>query len=384
MIDQEIQELVKKTKKICETVIKPLAQKTDQKCQWPKQQLKMLGNAGLLGLHVPKELGGLGQGLTALTAISETIGQSCSSTAMCYVMHCVGTAVITAKATEVQKKKYLQPIAKGNHITSLALSERGTGSHFYFPETRLSKKGKFFMLNGEKDFITNGGFADSYVLNTQTSKPSLGEFNCLILDANSPNMEWGREWRGFGLRGNSSRSLTMKNVRISEQNLLGKEGDEVWYVFQVVAPYFLVAISGVYLGIAQQALDLTINHVKARKFTHSGKMVADEIAIQNKIAEMYQRVQRSRTLLYHACELGDIGDQDAIKSIAMARVDANDAAIFVTNEAMTMTGGRAYAENSELSRLLRDARASAVMAPTPGISKNWIGRLLLGLPMLGE
>jgi alkylation response protein AidB-like acyl-CoA dehydrogenase len=252
---EDIKKLVDEASTICTKTIAPLAAQTDAKAVWPRKQVKALGK--LLGLHVPKSSGGLGQGLIALTALSERIAQACSSTAMCFVMHSVGTAVITAKATDVQKNKYLSTIAKGKHITSLALSEPGTGAHFYFPQTKLKTSRGGFAVSGIKEFITNGVYADSYVISTQTSQAIEGEFNCT-------------------------------------------------------------------------------------------------------------------------------GNKQAVGAIAMARVDAADTAISITNDAMTLTGGKAYAANSDMSRLLRDARASSVMAPTPGILRKWIGRDLVGLPMLGD
>jgi alkylation response protein AidB-like acyl-CoA dehydrogenase len=365
-------------------VIEPGSAATDANATWPEHSIKALGEAGLLGLHMPRRFGGHEQGLLALAAISETIARGCPSSALCYAMHCVGSAVIAAKATPEHEERYLRPIAEGRHITTLALSESGTGSHFYFPQTRLVREGDSFVVSGVKQFITNGGHADSYVLSTTVSTADVhaGEFSCVVLDASTEGLQWLDEWSGVGMRGNSSRPLKLENVRVPAGNLLGSEGDQIWYTFEVVAPYFLIAMAGTYLGLAQAALDLTVNRLRHRRYEHSGEGLSEVSVLQHRVAEMAIAVQRTRGLVYHAAHLGDTGDPRAALAIMMAKADAGDASVAVANEAMTLSGGSAYRENSTLSRLLRDARASHVMAPTTDILKVWAGRTLLGLPLL--
>ena len=193
--------------------------------------------AGLLGLQVPVDQGGLGQGLLGLCVLTEAIARACPSSALCYGMHCVATAVIAAKATDHQREHYLKEIAAGRHVTTLALSEQGTGAHFYLPETRLDADGEDFIVEGTKQFVTNGGHADSYVVSTVAAGAEAGDFSCLIVDKGGEGMHWLDAWAGFGMRGNSSRPLQLDRVRVPARNLLGEPGDQVWYVFEVVAPF---------------------------------------------------------------------------------------------------------------------------------------------------
>jgi isovaleryl-CoA dehydrogenase len=382
-LPQEIKELVEAAKIIIEKDIAPRAEMTDAKYIWPAKQLKALGKAGLLGLHVPRKLGGLEQGLTAIAAICEEIGQHCASTSMCFAMHSVGTAVIAAKPTPHQEEHYLKPIAQGKHITTLALSETGTGVFFWLPETSLTKKGKKYIINGEKDFITNGGHANSYVMSTlASSQAEKGEFSMVILDSKLPGMEWKGPWRGFGLHGNSSQNCIMKNVSVPIDNLLGAEGEQIWYVFEVVAPYFLMGMAGTYLGVAQTALDITINHITSRKHSHSGKSLAEVQVIQHKIAELWTDVEKTRALIYTYARKGDLGDKTALPGILACKADVGDMATRVVNECMTLSGGMAFRENSKLARCLRDVRACHVMSPTTGILKTLMGRSLLKQPLL--
>jgi isovaleryl-CoA dehydrogenase len=126
--------------------------------------MRALGQAGLLGLHVPRRLGGLEQGFEALVLTTERLGRACASTSLVFGMHCVATKVIATKATPDQESRYLEPIAAGEHITTLALSEPGTGVHFYMPQTTFRAQGGDFVLDGVKSFVTSGSHADSYVV----------------------------------------------------------------------------------------------------------------------------------------------------------------------------------------------------------------------------
>jgi isovaleryl-CoA dehydrogenase len=300
-------------------------------------------------------------------------------------MHCVGSAVIAAKATPYQREHYLEPIAAGQHVTSLTLSESGMGSHFYLSETSLERDQDHYVVHGVKQFITSGSHADSYVVSAMASggeAEEMGEFSVLLIDHGTAGTSWLDPWDGVGMRGNSSRGLRLEHARIPVENLLGKEGDHVWYMFDVIVPYFLMAMSGTYLGIAQAALDLTIQHVRTRRYAHSGESLASMPVLQHKVAEMWSTVERTRRLIYHAAQLGDAGDAAALPAILMSKADVATAVSQVTNDAMTLCGGIAYRQNSELARLLRDARAAHVMSPTTDLLKLWAGRTILGQPLL--
>lgn len=372
------------TNNIVEHVIAPGAERVDQDCIWPEHSMKALASAGLLGLQVPEKLGGHGQGLLALSLLTETIAQACPSSAMCFGMHCVGTAVIAAKATDYQQGRYLRAIADGKHITTLALSESGTGAHFYLPATQLKLEQDVYSVDGIKQFVTNGGYADSYVVSTMASEGSneAGDFSCLVVDRDTEGVEWLERWQGFGMRGNSSRGMRMQNAKLPKANLLGQEGDQVWYVFEVVAPYFLMAMAGTYLGIAQAALDAASEHLRNRRYAHSGQSLRDIETLQTRFGEMWVSVEKTRGLVREAARRGDLGHPDALPFILSCKADAGETAVRLANDAMTICGGYAYRENSRIAQMLRDARASHVMAPTTDMLKVWIGKSLLGLPLL--
>lgn len=357
----------------------------DAQGQWPEQSIRALQRAGLGGLVVAEEYGGQGQGLYGLMRSCELLGEVSASTALCFGMHCVGAAVIGSKATARQQQEFLRPIAAGEHLTTLALSEPGTGAHFYFPQTQLlACSPDEFLVNGNKSFVTNGGRADSYVLSTVGVDPEADRdgFSCLVVPRATPGLEWGPEWQGMGMRGNSSRTLHLHDVRVPTRYLLGEEGDQLWYIFQVVAPYFLTAMAGTYLGLAQAAFNEARQHLLERSYRHSGTTLSENGLLQHRLGMMWSSIERTRQLLYHATRQGDQGDPGAVLPILSAKAEVGHCCVEVVNEAMTLMGGISYSQNSRMEVLLRDARAVHVMSPTTDILYTWLGRALLGQPLL--
>jgi alkylation response protein AidB-like acyl-CoA dehydrogenase len=267
------------------------------------------------------------------------------------------------------------------------LSEPGTGAHFYFPQTSLVPVSETaFLVNGTKSFITNGGHADSYVVSTlgASEEASPDQFSCVLIDAEQPGIRWGTEWNGLGMRGNSSRSADLQNIRISNDHILGEKGDQLWYVFNVVAPYFLMAMAGTYLGIAEAALDEARQTLAKRVYLHNGTNLAQVSLLQHRLGVLWSNVERTRRLVYHAALAADKGDPDAMPYILSAKAEVGHCVVDVVNEAMTLAGGIGYRENSKLGMYLRDARAAHVMSPTTDMLYTWLGRALLDQPILSD
>jgi isovaleryl-CoA dehydrogenase len=346
--------------------------------------MQALADARLLGLNAPRRVGGHDEGLTGLVAVSHQLAREGPSAALCFAMHCVGTAVISAKATDAQTEEFLVPIARGEHISTLALSEPGTGSEFWVSETELRRVDGGYEVAGVKSFVTNGGYADSYVMSTVAAADAdeTGTFSCVLLPKESPGMEWQEEWHGFGMRSNSSRSVKLNDVHIPQKYLLGKEGDQNWYIFEVVAPYFLMAMAGTYIGVAEAAFEEALGVLQKRRHSHSGELVGASSQISSELAQMWIKLQAAQRLVYDSAIRADNNDPDALLGLLAAKAVASEAAVDIANDAMTLTGGSSYRENSKLARLLRDARASHVMAPTTHSLHAWLGRALLQLPLL--
>lgn len=374
------------TDRIAAEISAPELTRVDGDGQWPEKALRALQRAGLGGLVLPEDCGGQGHGMFALAQACESLGRACASTAICFGMHCVGSAVIAAKATGVQRKTFLEPISAGEHLTALALSEPGTGAHFYLPQTSLTHEPGGFRLHGVKSFVTNGGHADSYVVSTGAAGPGAkpGDFSCVLVPASTPGLAWKGEWNGIGMRGNSARTLVLESVGLPRSQLLGQEGDEIWYVFNVVAPYFLVAMAGTYLGVASSALQDAIAHLKGRRYSHSGDSPSEEPVLQHRVGQLWAWVERSRLLVQQSALKADQGHPDAMISLCSAKAEVADCVTGVVNEALTLVGGQGYSESGPLFRHLRDARAAHVMSPTTDLLRTWTGRALLGLPLVGR
>jgi alkylation response protein AidB-like acyl-CoA dehydrogenase len=375
-------------RRIADDVIAPNAERWDRECLWPEPALRALQASGLGGLVVPERFGGKGQGLLALLRVCEVLGASDGSTALCFGMHCVGAACIAANATDDHGARFLVPIARGQHLTTLALSEPGTGSHFYLPQSKLHpvEAGSAYVLSGSKCFVTNGGHVDSYVMSAVAADESAppGHFSLLLVPAGSAGLEWGPPWAGWGMRGNSSRSVALRDVPVPAQNRLGHEGEQIWYVFHVVAPYFLVAMAGTYLGIASRAFEEARAHLKRRHHAHTGAALAEVGVLQHRLGTIWAKVERARRLCHWAAACADRGEKQALAALCAAKADVAGAAVEVTNDCMTLMGGSAYRDGTLLQRLLRDARAADVMSPTTDLLYGWLGRTLLDLPLLGE
>lgn len=362
------------------------AEAVDRDAAWPAEGMNALAQAGLMGLHIPLRLGGHEQGMLALSVITEELGRVCSSTAMCFGMHSIAAKVMAAKSTLEQEERFLHPIAEGRHITSLALSEPGTGAYFFLPRATFKpdRDGDGYVLNGEKSFVTSGGHADSYVVSAIPPGGELdpGAFTCLAVEAGAPGLEWWPGWNGFGMRGNSSRPLGLSGVHVPRANLLGAKGDQIWFVFEVIAPYFLTAMAGVYLGIATAALEAAIAHLKTRRHSHTGEALSDIPILWHEVAEAWTEVEATRQLVRYAARLGDAGDEGAPRALFAAKARVAKTVNAVTDTAMILLGGRGYSENSQVARLHRDARAANVMSPTTHLLQSWLGRSLLDLPLL--
>ncbi len=380
-----VAEASSRASQVAEAVARPLVDRTDSGV-WPVEALSALRKAGLGGLAAPRTLGGSGLGLSGVAAVGEALGRVCASTALCFGMHAVGTAVIAAKPTDRQRTEFLDAIVAGEHLTTLALSEPGTGAAFWLPQTRMTQAGTGMRIDGEKSFVTNGSHADSYVVSTVAADPDapVGEFSCVLVPGDADGLSWQEGWNGIGMRGNSSRRALLEDVRVGAEHLLGAEGDQIWYVFEVVAPYFLMAMAGSYLGVAQASLDEATSHLSRRAHAQTGRRLATEPILQHRLGELWAMVERTRRLVYWAAEEGDTGGPNALLGLTAAKAEVARCAVEVTNEAMTLVGGIGYRDRSPLERHLRDARAADVMSPTTDILRTWTGRAALGLPLLGD
>jgi isovaleryl-CoA dehydrogenase len=371
-------ELQETARQVASTTLSANATAIDRERRFPAENLHIIADAGLSGLLVPEASGGRGFGLTELALVCEELGTGCASTAMTFLMHSCGCAVVAAKATPEQATSWLTPAASGDMIATLAFSERGTGAHFYQPEITAERRNGSFVLNGQKTFVTSGAHAHLYPVLVNAT--GAGGLDILMITSGMHGVRFEGEWDGIGMAGNSSIVMRLTDVTVPEDHLLGNEGDGQELVFNVVAPTFLVGLGAVNVGIAQAALNESIEHAKSRKYP-TGQSLAEIETIQTYIAQMSITTQAARQLVLEAARAADAGEATALLLVMQAKVAATEAAKTVTETAMQVGGGQAYSRRLPIERHWRDARAGSVMAPTNEVLREWLGKALCGLPL---
>jgi isovaleryl-CoA dehydrogenase len=351
------------------------ARSVDRERSFPAASVQALAEAGALGLVVPKSVGGAAGSLPALADACEAVAAACASTGMVFLMHSVTAATIAAGGGE-RADRYLRSMADGRMLGTLAFSERGTGAHFYAPELRGSRSNGAVHVSGRKSFVTSGGHADLYLLLVQGEDEGL---DCFALEGTEGEVRFDGSWEGLGMAGNASIAMEL-DVQLSEAARIGSPGQGQELVFTAVAPFFLVGLAAVNVGVASAASQVAVAHARDRRYP-DGSSLAEIQFIQHALADIDLRVRAARLLVADAARLGEAGDEEALVAIMEAKVAATETAARVTERALEVCGGQGYTRALPIERHLRDARAGAVMAPTNAVLRSWIGKALAGLPV---
>jgi alkylation response protein AidB-like acyl-CoA dehydrogenase len=376
-LPSEPQDVLDAVRSVAAGPIAAQAAQVDRERRFPTDGIAALAAVGGLGIVVPKEQGGAGGGLLALAEACEAVGSACASTGMVYLMHAVTAATIAGGGGEMASG-YLEGLASGRVVGTLAFSERGTGAHFYAPELQAVQSNGGVRISGRKSFVTSGGYADVYLVLVQSGT---GEgLDCFLVEREAQGMRFDGQWQGLGMAGNSSIALELEDVAVDASARIGASGSGADLVFSVVAPFFLVGLASVNVGIASGTLKAASEHAANRRYG-DGSLLAEVQGIQHLLADMDIAVRASRLLVHEAARLGDAGDEGALVPIMEAKVSATDMAAEVTQRALEVCGGQGYTPALPIERWLRDARAGAVMAPTNAVLRNWIGKALTGLPV---
>jgi isovaleryl-CoA dehydrogenase len=347
----------------------------DRDRRFPTAGLQALAEAGGHGLVIPESAGGSGGSLSALVDACEAVGAACASTGMVFLMHSV-TAATVAAGGGPQAETYLRSMAAGETLGTLAFSERGTGAHFYAPELRASRSNGGVRVSGRKTFVTSGAHADLYLLLVQGESEGL---DCYAVERDREGVSFDGSWLGLGMAGNASIAMEL-DVLIPDEARIGDPGKGQELVFDVVAPFFLVGLAAVNVGIARAASEASVEHARDRRYP-DGTSLAEVQFIQHELAAMDLRVRATRLLVDEAARLAQAGDPGALLAVMEAKIAATEAAVDVTQRALEVCGGRGYTPALPIERHLRDARAGTVMAPTNAVLKSWVGKALAGLPV---
>jgi len=367
--------LIDSIREVVRERIAPQAAVVDSARVFPESAVRALAAGGALGLVVPKASGGAGGGLAALVEACEAVGGACASSGMVFLMHSVSAATIAAGGGE-RAREYLEALAAGRMLGTLAFSERGTGAHFYSPELRAEPENGGVHISGRKSFVTSGGHADVYLVLVQSEG---GEgLDCYAVDCDSA-VAVQDGWDTLGMAGNSSVDMRFECV-VDETVRIGGKGQGQELVFATVAPLFLAGLAAVNVGIASAALATAVEHASSRRYAGGGTL-AEVQSIQHVLANMDIIARSARLMVHEAARLGDAGDEAALLALMEAKVVATDAAAAVTERALEVTGAQGYTRALPIERHLRDARAGALMAPTNGVLRNWIGKALTGQPV---
>ena len=351
------------------------AASVDRDRSFPEAAVRALAAAGGHGLLVPESAGGSGGSLRALVDACEAVGAACASTGMVFLMHSV-TAATVAAGGGARAEGYLRSMAAGEMLGTLAFSERGTGAHFYSPELRASRENGAVRVSGRKSFVTSAAHADLYLVLVQDEGDGL---DCYAVEGDQEGLSFDGSWLGLGMAGNASIAMDL-DVLLPEEARIGEPGEGRELVFGVVAPFFLLGLGAVNVGIARAAAEAAVAHARGRRYP-DGTTLAEVQFVQHELAAMDMRVRSTRLLVDEAARLGEAGDPEALVAIMEAKVAATEAAVDVTQRALEVCGGQGYTPALPIERHLRDARAGTVMAPTNAVLKSWVGKALAGLPV---
>jgi alkylation response protein AidB-like acyl-CoA dehydrogenase len=378
-LNDEQQRIVATAAAVADRDLAPRAADVDREAAFPRDSIAALGANGLLGLNVPKEHGGLGQGPRTAVAVIDALAQRCPSTAMVYVMHLCGIACYAAAPDKTAP--LLQAAAAGRHLATLAFSEKGSRSHFWAPVSRATSSGNGGVrISAQKSFVTSAGHADGYVVSTLAAGATTPiESSIYLVLKDEAGVAVSGPWRGMGLRGNASAPMTLDNVSVGADRALTADGKGLDMMLGIVLPLFHVGSAAVGVGIAEAAVQATIDHVTHARFEESNSSLRDLPTLRAQIAKMRIETDRARAHLGAVIASLESPGPATQLMVLEAKASGTETAAAVTELAMRTCGGAAFGGAHGLERMFRDARAPIVMAPTSDHAYEFIGRALCGM-----
>ncbi|HIC92448.1 MAG TPA: acyl-CoA dehydrogenase [Syntrophaceae bacterium] len=361
-------------RRIAEEKIKPKRAELDEKEEFPWELMDILAKSDLFGLIIPTEYGGFGGGCFENCLAVEELGRACIGVATTFAASGLGAYPILFYGTEEQKRKYLPEIASGRKLAAFALTESSAGSDAAGIQTQATSSGDVYILNGTKQWITNGGEAEVYsvIAMTDRTRGARGA-SAFIVEKGDPGFSFGRKEKKMGIRCSSTRELIFDNCRIPKDRIIGREG----MGFIIAMKTFDEARPGIgalSVGLAQGALDEAVRFAKER--VQFGKPIISFQAIQHMLADMATLTEAARALVYAVARYIDTRPRDFSKVSAMAKLFPSDVAMKVTTDAVQILGGHGYMRDYPVEKMMRDAKILQIYEGTNQIQRNIIGQAL--------
>ncbi len=366
-LSKEHKMLVKMYREFAENEVKPYAHEVDETEEFPVETVKKMAKYGLLGIPFPKQYGGCGGDTLSYAMAVEELSKVCATTGVIVSAHTsLCAAPIYDWGTEEQKQKYLVPLAKGEKLGAFGLTEPNAGTDAAGQQTTAILDGDNYILNGTKVFITNGGYADVYIVMAMTDK-SQGTrgISAFIVESDFEGFSIGKKEMKLGIRGSSTTEIIMENCIVPKENLLGKEG-QGFKVAMKTLDGGRIGIAAQALGIAQGAVDETISYVKERK--QFKRAIAKFQNTQFQIADMVTQTEAARLLVYKAACKKDTKLPFGMES-AMAKLHAAETAMSVTTKAVQLHGGYGYTREYPVERMMRDAKITEIYEGTSEVQR---------------
>jgi len=362
-------------RQIAEEKVVPVRAELDEKEEFPWEIMKVLAQSDLFGLFIPEEYGGLGKASLELCIAVEEISRACLGVATTYAANALGTFPILLFGTEDQKNKYLPDIAAGKRFVAFGLTEPNAGSDAGGIQTTARLDGNEYVLNGLKQWITNGGEAEIYtvIAITDRSKGPRGA-SAFVVEKGTPGFTFGKKEKKLGIRCSSTSELIFDNCRIPKENILGKEGSGFLVAMKTLdSSRTGVGAQGV--GVAQGAFEEAVKFARSR--VQFGHPVISFQAVQHMLADMATHIEAARSLVYAVARFVDSGAKDVSKESAMAKTFATDVGMKVALDALQVMGGSGYMREYPVEKMFRDAKILQIYEGTNQIQRNVIGQALI-------
>lgn len=357
-------------RQIAEEKIVPVRAELDEENKFPWDIMKSMAQSDLFGLFIPEEYGGLGKNTLELCIAVEELSKACLGVATSYAANALGTYPILLFGSDSQKKKYLPDIASGKRLVGFGLTEANAGSDAGGIQTTAKLDGNEYILNGTKQWITNGGEAEIYsvIAITDRSKGARGAA-AFVVEKGTPGFTFGKKENKMGIRASATCELIFDNCRIPKENLLAKEGMG-FIVTMKTLDSSRTGVGAQGVGVAQGAIDEAIKFAKQR--VQFGQPITSFQAIQHMLADMQTQTEAARALVYSVARFIDSGAKDISRATSMAKLFATDTAMRVTTDAVQVMGGSGYMKEYPVEKMMRDAKILQIYEGTNQIQRNVI------------